>query len=83
MDAEWDLMKPFVPMVGKEGHLSVAAVLMLTGLSLVLSSRKDEARSWLMFFFFFCTGFFLTGLFSISMGLLSTELELRQLTISR
>ncbi|RPA97531.1 hypothetical protein L873DRAFT_1809579 [Choiromyces venosus 120613-1] len=31
MDAEWDSMKPFVPTIGKEGHLSVAAVLMLTG----------------------------------------------------
>lgn len=52
MDAQWDSMKPFVPMVGKEGHLSVAAVLMLTGSSLVLYSRKGEARAWLMFFFF-------------------------------
>ena len=75
MDAQWDSMKPFVPMVGKEGHLSVAAVLMLTGLSLVLYSRKGETRSWLIFFF--RAGFFLTGLFSISTGLLSTELELR------
>ncbi|KAG0638568.1 hypothetical protein HOY80DRAFT_1047249 [Tuber brumale] len=31
MDTQWDSMKPFVPMVGKGGHLSVAAVLMLTG----------------------------------------------------
>ncbi|CUS15154.1 unnamed protein product, partial [Tuber aestivum] len=31
MDSQWDSMKPFVPMVGKEAHLPVAAVLMLTG----------------------------------------------------
>jgi len=48
MDAQWDLMKPFVPMIGKEGHLYVAAVLMLTGLPFAFVFQ-GEARSWLIF----------------------------------